>query len=151
MIDPNLYYSNNRPSEGQDLNNHVPQHSAVDIYDLFADKRRISRTKLEMFAAEIFERLRLRTVNLGRLDRARTDLYAMLHNLDRQARYRMREHQEKRVLYELLFKAKQEERLQDVECWRDIVLVMRDFLNAWDAHEQMQARAIFLDHAGSRT
>jgi hypothetical protein len=61
----------------------------------------------------------------------------------------MREHQEKRALYELLFKAKQEERLQDVECWRDIVLVMRDFLNTWDAHEQMQARAIFLDHAGS--
>jgi len=104
-----------------------------------------------VFASEIFERLRLRTVNLSRLERDRADLYAMVQNLDRQARYRMREHQEKRVLYELLFKAKQEERLQDVECWRDVVLVMRDFLNAWDAHEQMQARAIFLDHAGPRT
>ena len=151
MVASNPYQPNVQPSESRDSNNYAPQHSAGDIDDLFSDKRRISRTKLEVFASEIFERLRLRTVNLSRLERDRADLYAMVQNLDRQARYRMREHQEKRVLYELLFKAKQEERLQDVECWRDVVLVMRDFLNAWDAHEQMQARAIFLDHAGSRT
>jgi len=149
MVLSDPYQARTQPSESPDLGKYIPEQAAIKIDDLFADKRRIGRTKLEVFAAEIFERLRLRTVNLSRLECDRTDLYAMMHNLDRQARYRMREHQEKRILYELLFKAKQEERLQDVECWRDVVLVMRDFLNAWDAHEQMQARAIFLDHAGS--
>jgi hypothetical protein len=39
---------------------------------------------------------------------------------------------------------------QDVQCWRDVVLVMRDFLDTWDAHEQAKDRSIFLNHAGAR-
>ena len=34
--------------------------------------------------------------------------------------------------------------------WRDVVLVMRDFLETWEAHEQAKNRSIFLQHAGSR-
>jgi len=121
---------------------------AQEIENLFEQRRRIVHTKLEVLASEIFERMRIRTVNLGKTEHDKDRLYEMLRLLERQANYHLREHQDKRVLYEVLFKVKQEERQQDVECWRDIVLVMRDFLYAWEVREQMQARAMFLDHAG---
>ena len=120
----------------------------VEVENLFEQKRRIVHTKLEVLASEIFERMRIRTLNIGKIEHDKDRLYEMLVKLDRQANYRLREHQEKRVLYELLFKVKQEGRQEDVECWRDIVLVMRDFLYAWEVREQMQARAMFLEHAG---
>lgn len=119
-----------------------------EIENLFGQKRRIVHTKLEVLASEIFERIRIRTVNLGKIGKDKLDLYEMLIKVDHLANYGRRDHQEKRVFYELLFKVKQEERQQDVECWRDIVLVMRDFLYAWEVREQMQARALFLNHAG---
>ena len=40
-----------------------------------------------------------------------------------------------------------ERRTEDVECWRDVVMVMRDFLVVWEAHEQAKTKAIFLEHA----
>ena len=120
----------------------------MEIENLFDQKRRIVHTKLEVLASEIFERMRIRTVNVGRIEHDKDRLYEMLVKLDRQANYHLREHQDKRVFYEVLFKVKQEQRQEDVECWRDIVLVMRDFLYAWEVREQIQARAMFLDHAG---
>jgi hypothetical protein len=126
----------------------VPPQPMLEIENLFEQKRRIVHTKLEVLASEIFERMRIRTVNLGKIGHDKDRLYEMLLKLDRQANYGRRDHQEKRVLYEVLFKVKQEERQQDTECWRDIVLVMRDFLYAWEVREQMQARALFLNHAG---
>jgi hypothetical protein len=124
----------------------APQPNEVE--KLFGQKRRIVHTKLEVLASEIFERMRIRTVNLSGLERDKANVYEMLVRLDRQANYHSRDHQEKRVFYELLFKMKQEAREQDVECWRDIVMVMRDFLYAWEVREHMQTRAMFLDHAG---
>jgi len=121
---------------------------ASGVEDLFGQKRRIIHTKLEVLASEIFERMHIRTLNLGRLEKDKMDVYEMLARLDRHANYHLRDHQEKRVLYEVLFKVKQEARQQDVECWRDIVMVMRDFLYAWEVREHMQARAMFLEHAG---
>jgi len=125
-----------------------PRAPMAEMENLFEQKTRIVHTKLEMLASEIFERMRIRTLNLGKIERDKDCFYEMLRQLDRQANYHLREHQDKRVFYEVLFKVKQEERQQDVECWRDIVLVMRDFLYAWEVREQMQARAMFLEHAG---
>ena len=140
------------------LGDESPSHSSVatqyappglDLENLFGHKGRILHTKLEVFASEIFERFRIRVQNLASIDQDENKLYLLLEKLDRQARYHTRDHIEKRVLYELLFKVKQERREQDVECWRDIVMVMRDFLYTWDAHEQMRSRALFLNHVGS--
>ncbi len=118
--------------------------SSVD--DFIHGRSRILRTKLEVLASEIRERFEIRTKNLERVDGDKEHISKMLMNLDRQAHYLMRQHKEKSPFYEQLFKLEQERRLQDVECWRDVVMVMRDFLYAWEAHEQAKAKAIFLDH-----
>jgi hypothetical protein len=128
---------------------YTPQSPGLDLDAVFGNKGRVLRTKLEVFASEIFERFRIRLQNLALIEEDQNKLYDLLDKLDRQARYHLREHAEKRVLYEFLFKVKQERRAQDVECWRDVVMVMRDFLYTWDAHQQMKARARLLDHVGS--
>ena len=135
-------------TQTQSLPSNTPRRPEAEIENLFEQKRRIVHTKLEVLASEVFERMRVRTLNLGKIGHDKDRLYKMLVDLDRQANYHLREHQDKRVFYEVLFKVKQEERQEDVECWRDIVLVMRDFLYAWEVREQMQARAMFLNHAG---
>jgi hypothetical protein len=122
--------------------------STTALDQLLGVKSRILRTKLDVLAAEIGERLRLRSRNLIRIDADKERIGGVMDRISRLADYRLRDHREKSELYEELFNLENERRSQDVECWRDIVMVMRDFLAVWEAHEQAKARAIFLDHTG---
>jgi hypothetical protein len=118
--------------------------------DLIGQKTRILNTKLEVLVLEIVERLRLRSHNIERLNADRYGATLMLSKLSAQANYHLRDHGDKRVFYEVIFNLERERREQDVECWRDIVEVMRDLLAVWEAHEQAKAKAMFLQYAGSR-
>ena len=116
------------------------------LEDFIHSRTRILNTKLDVLATEIHTRLRIRSKNLERVDEDKTHISKMLVELDRWCNYLSRQHKEKAPFYDELFKLEQERRLQDTECWRDVVMVMRDFLYAWEAHEQAKAKAIFLDH-----
>jgi hypothetical protein len=115
------------------------------LEDLLHQKTRIVSTKLEVIALAINERLGIWNQNLKRIEEDQGMLAYMLEKLARGVNYRLREHSEKRVFYEQIFELRKQVREEDVECWRDIVLVMRDFLVAWEAHEQAKAKATFLD------
>ena len=97
------------------------------------------------------ERLRIWDRNLERIDADKERVSGVMDRISRLANYHLRDHREKSEFYEELANLENERRSQDVECWRDIVMVMRDFLAVWEAHEQAKARAIFLDHAGPGT
>lgn len=124
-----------------------PTRTSTDSFESFVHARtRILTTKLEVLASEIRERLHIRVNNLERIDADKERITAFLWTVDRQANYLMRQRKEKAPFYDQLFKLAQERRMQDAECWRDVVLVMRDFLYVWEAHELAKAKAIFLDH-----
>jgi hypothetical protein len=125
-----------------------PGQSKTALDQLLGVKSRILRTKLEVLSFEMGERLRLWNRNLGRIDADKERLTGVMERISRLAEYHFRDHREKSELYEELFNLETERRSQDVECWRDVVMVMKDFLAVWEAHEQAKARAIFLDHAG---
>ncbi len=110
---------------------------------------RILNAKLAVIASHVVERLRIHGRNVLRIDEDQSMLASMMEHITRGALYGLRQHQDKRIHYQKLFELEEERRRQDVECWRDIVLVMRDFLTFWDAHEHAQARAIFLKDAGT--
>jgi hypothetical protein len=112
--------------------------------ELIHQKARIVRTKLEVLALATSERLAIWQRNLQRIDDDEHKVSYMLQRLSRSANYLMRAHRDKEVFYKTAFDLAKERREQDVECWRDIVLVMRDLLVAWEAHEQAKAKAIFL-------
>jgi hypothetical protein len=116
---------------------------------LLHQKSEILERKLEILAAEIRWRLRVAAGNIAAVDENRATVLEMLARLDRAANYQRRKHEEKAAFYRRLFELDSEGRAEQVECWRDVVLVMREMLVAWEAHEQAQARAIFLDDVGS--
>jgi hypothetical protein len=107
-------------------------------------RTQILNTKLEVLAAEIYLRLHIRTGNLERIADEKLRVGYLLTDLTRRANYLVREHREKAPFYQQWFDLEKERRTEDVECWRDVVMVMRDFLMAWEAHEQAKAKAIFL-------
>src|SRR5437867_3991576 len=125
--------------------------SKTALDQLLGGKSRILRTKLDVLALEMRERFRIWDRNLERIDRDKERVTEIAERISRLANYHLRDHREKSELYEELANLEAERRSQDVECWRDIVMVMRDFLGVWEAHEQAKARAIFLDYAGPGT
>src|SRR6266404_7423590 len=132
--------------------NQIPTHEAPDeSLDLLLNlKSRILRSKLEVLASEIYTRLNLADRNLGRINDEKARVQEMIIKFTRLANYHLREHKDQNLLYQHIFDLETQRRSEDVECWRDIVMVMRDFLEVWDAHEQAKARAIFLNHARPR-
>lgn len=114
------------------------------IENFIHSRTRILNSKLEVLAFEIRHRLEIRAGNLERIGQDKTRIDEMLAGLSRKANYLMREHRDKQPFYDQIFRLEVEKRQQDVECWRDIVMVMRDFLYAWEGHEQARAKAILL-------
>ena len=121
------------------------------LEDLVHQKSHILSRKLDILGAEIAWRLHVAARNLHSLREDKERLGEMLRRLDHAALYHLREHQEKGPLYRALFALETETRAQHTECWRDVAMVMRDFLYAWEAHEQARSRAIFIDHVGTGT
>lgn len=124
--------------------------SDLSLDQLFHSKSRILRTTLEVLALEIQARFALWDRNLDRIGREESGLEPLLAQATRLVRYQLHDQQDATRLRESLMALSAERREQDIECWRDVVKVMRDFLYAWDAHEQAKSRSIFLNHAGPR-
>lgn len=118
--------------------------------NLLHSKSRILRSKLEVLASEIYARLTMRNRNLSRIDEDKANVEELLQQFTRLARYHLREQQDVGRLRDSALQLEAQRRDEDTQCWRDVVMVMRDFLETWDAHEQARNRSIFLNHAGSR-
>jgi hypothetical protein len=128
-----------------------PQESdSLALDHLLHSKSRILSSKLEVLASEIYARLTMWNRNLTRIDDDKAKVEDLLSQFTRLARYHLREQQDVGRLRDSTLQLEAQRRDQDVQCWRDVVLVMRDFLETWEAHEQAKNRSIFLNHAGSR-
>ena len=125
----------------------VENDSSLD--EIIHQKSDLQSRKLDILAAEMRWRLYLASKNLYAVGQDEARLETMVAQLDRQANYQLRSHDEKAPLYRQLFTLRAERRSQQTDCWRDVVQVMRDFLVAWEAHEQAQARARFLHDVGT--
>ena|GEM_PF-2505080 len=114
--------------------------------DLIHANTRILRTKVEAVAAAVQERLKIRQDNITRIADDREKLTEIIQQISVAANYHLRDHKEKDRLYQRAFDLTRERRDQDTQCWRDIVLVLRDFLTFWDEHERAKARGAFLEN-----
>jgi hypothetical protein len=112
--------------------------------EMFRGRTAILKTKLDVFAWEISERLRIRERNLDSILENQERARSMLAAITRQVNYSMRPHQDKTRFYDLHFEFERQRRSEHVECWQDIVQVMKDFLIVWEALEHAKARAAFL-------
>jgi hypothetical protein len=112
--------------------------------DLIHANTRILRTKVEAVAAAVQERLKIRRQNIERIADDHYKLTDLLQHISVAANYHLREHKDKDRLYQRAFELTRERRDQDTDCWKDIVLVLRDFLTFWDEYERAKARGAFL-------
>lgn len=113
--------------------------------DFIHRKTRILNVKLEVLATEIHHRWQIRSQNLERITEHKDHVSKLLTELDHRTNYMVRQHREKAPFYEQLFKLEQERRTEDVECWRDVFMAIKEWLYAWGAHEEAKAKAIFLN------
>jgi len=113
--------------------------------DLIHSNTRILRTKVEAVSAAIQERLKIRKDNLSRITDDRERLTEVIQQISVAANYHLRDHKEKDRLYQRAFELTRERRDQDTQCWRDVVLVLRDFLTFWDEYERAKVRGAFLE------
>ncbi|MBI3852701.1 MAG: hypothetical protein HY298_20800 [Verrucomicrobia bacterium] len=118
---------------------------------LLHSKSRILRTKLQVLASEIQARFAMWDRNLERISGEKEIVETLLNQSTRLARYHLREPNEVIRLRESSLQLDARRREEDIQCWRDVVMVMGDFLNTWEAHEQAKSRSIFINHAGTGT
>lgn len=125
------------------------QESDPALENLLHSKSRILRTRLEVLASEIQARFAIWDRNLERIDHGKEQVETLLNESSRLCRYHLRDSSEATRLRESVWQLDSQQRQEDIQCWRDVVQAMRDFLNAWEGHEQARAKAIFLNDAGS--
>jgi hypothetical protein len=115
------------------------------LTELLHTNTRVLKTKLEAITSSVQERLRIRRQNVQRIADDKSKLSEMLQSISVAANYHLREHREKSTFYQKIFELERERRDQDTDCWKDIVLVLRDFLTFWDEYERAKARGAFLE------
>jgi len=120
------------------------EESSVDTF--IHGRTRILKTKLEVLASEIHQRVAIRTSNLEQIDKEEKEISAKNSNPHFFSHYTLRDTSERNPFPDQLFELQTQRRNEDVECWRDVVQVMRDFLMAWETHEMAKAKADFLNN-----
>ena len=133
----------------ENLAPHSIAEAAAPLDNLLHSKSRILRSKLEVLASEIYTRLTMWDRNLGRIDTDKANVETLLDQFTRLARYHLREQKDISRLQDSNLRLEAQRRDEDVQCWRDVVMVMRDFLETWEAHEQAKNRSIFINHVGT--
>jgi len=127
--------------------------SIVDAADpldnLLHSKSRILRGKLEVLASEIYARLTLWDRNLARIGSDKENVEKLLEQFARLARYHLRDQKDVTRLHDSNLRLETQRRDEDIQCWRDVVMVMRDFLETWEANEQAKNRSMFINHVGA--
>lgn len=121
------------------------QQSALE--SILDGRTELAETRLAVTAVQIVERLRLRAKNLKQLVEEELSIGTKLLNLNSGAFPADLNKEIMGMEAQLEQRSSQvqgAQRREDVECWRDLTNVMRDFLNAWESFSRNEARNRFL-------
>ena len=119
--------------------------------DEFVGQRsKILKSKLDVLLQEIWIRLGIKSQNLNKLDNDLSKVRSQLSDLSNRSYFHgdTSEREEFQQLRQIRLEMEKEQREQDVSCWNDIVKVMHEVLNTWEAHQQSAARAKLLNSQG---
>lgn len=130
--------------------NESAQQSALE--SLLTGRTELAETRLAVTAVQIVERLRIRAKNLrqlmdeelfidNKLLRVQGSIQGRHYSFGSDQGFMGLETQ----LEQRNSQVQSAQRREDVECWRDLTHVMRDFLNAWDGFSRNAAKNRFLE------
>ena len=140
------YYFNNTYAQSQ-----APTEIKDESLDNFISHRsNILNSKLEILLKEIQARLAVKNRNTISVGNDIEKVKDIMHELSPKAFYinNSTEKDEFHKLKHTSLELEKEKRDQEVSCWNDVVPVMRDLLNTWEAHQQSSARAQLLKSDG---
>ena len=108
---------------------------------MLGQRSRLMQTKLDALSVQIIERLRIRAKNLERILDEELDVSNQLISFERLTHSRPDSpFALEGLLQSKRFELGKERRSQDVECWRDLMQIMRDFLNTWESLQLTRTR-----------
>ncbi|MDD5598590.1 MAG: hypothetical protein PHV82_11650 [Victivallaceae bacterium] len=119
--------------------------------DEFVSQRsKILKSKLDVLIQEILIRLGIKSNNLQKLETDLSKVHSEMSGLSSRAYFHgdTTGKEEFQQLRQTELELEKEKREQDVSCWNDVVKVMHEVLNTWEAHQQSAARARLLNHQG---
>lgn len=123
----------------------LAQSAESSLEEMLHQRTKVLEDKMAILTFEMLLRLVIRKQNFDRIENDRLQVVALLSSLDEKARYGARDHREKGLFYQALLNLESERRREDVEAWRGVVDVMRDWIVAWEGTEQARARGRFLN------
>lgn len=124
----------------------------VSIDEFLGTRRTILGKKLEVFVAEIAARLALRSQKIDKVCSEREKVEGLIEFIHKKIPYNPALTQQGTMLHQQVFRLEEELRREETDCWRDLVMIMRDLLFAWEGYESARARGRFLNagRAGER-
>jgi multidrug efflux pump subunit AcrA (membrane-fusion protein) len=128
----------------------VPGNTALQA--LLDGRSGLAETRLAVTAAQIIERLRIRASNLQQLMKEELSVdsrIARLQNALPAGRSDMMNLES--VLEQKISQLRGEQRRENTECWKDLTLVIRDLLNAWEGFFRNEAKNRFLSALPTHT
>ena len=129
-----LEYYHSKPSQSASLNYTVDEpadaKTSESIDNFMGAGTSILGTKLNVISRELQERLRIRTHNIYRLNEDECKTTSKLAQLYSVGTYLADSHKEAGELEQRTFDIQRERRMQDTDCWRDLVMLTRDMLYA---------------------
>jgi hypothetical protein len=108
---------------------------------MLSGRTELAETRLAVTATQIVERLRIRAGNLQDLLKEELAVDSKMLQADRAGLGTMGLDS----LEQLMSRIKSDQRRENLECWRDMTHVMRDFLNAWEGFSRNAAKGRFLE------
>ena len=111
---------------------------------------RILKSKLDVLMQEIWIRLGIKGNNFQKLDTDLSKVHCEMSELSKRAYFHgdTSGKEDFQQLRQTELELEKEKRDQDVSCWNDVVKVMHEVLNTWEAHQQSMARAKLLSNQG---
>lgn len=113
-----------------------PNNTNDSMTDIFTQRTQILQTKLGILSVQVMERLKLRAVNLSSIIEAEEDISNRI--------LRREDYEEDSPALDSLRQQRhfilQDQRSQNVDCWRDLSHTIRDLLSTWEDLEQSKIR-----------
>lgn len=125
---------------------YLPSSTDPALEAILSGRSEILQTRLSVAAVQIVERLRIHSHNLERILEEELKVGSQLIPFEKKY---LGQAPDMMGLENLLLgkqsELSKERRQQDVECWRDLIQVMRDLMGAWEGWSGQQAKQRFLN------
>ena len=128
----------------------LPEIKDESLDEFVGQRSKILKSKLDVLIQEILIRLGIKSNNFQKLETDLSKVHCEMSELSKRAYFHGDTTGKEKFeqLRQTELELKKEKRDQDVSCWNDVVKVMHEVLNTWEAHQQSSARAKLLSNQG---